>query len=211
MAKKGEASAGERRRPRAPTISEARLKQHKDAVGDRKLWQLANRLEELEKLRGDGVLNTPFIALEALGALSGGLISGRSQDQLQTAWHEDWGDETMTVPLALILAIREVWNDYKHSPSGRTLGEAFQIEGGSQGKQPMKSKLATIDRGRRLAREVERVYLALEHDELALRLEEAIQTVAVKNGVSFSTVENSHKAHRNHIRSALREYPKLCV
>lgn len=194
-----------RRKPRPPIISSEHLRRHKEAVGDTELWQLANRLAELERLRADGELNPPYIALEALGSLAGGLLSGRSQEQLQTVWPEEWGEETMVVPLALVLALRDAWVNYRQAPLGKTLGEAFQIEGGSQGKHPMKSRLATIDNGRRLAREVEVLYLAVENDENALRLEEAIQTVADKNGVSFRTAEEAHKAHRKYIRMALEE------
>jgi hypothetical protein len=194
-----------RRKPRAPAVSSDGLKDHKNAIEDRELWQLANRLEEFERLRKDKVLNTPFIALEALGALSGGLVSGRTEEQLRTAWPAEWGQDTITVPLSLLLALRDVWDNYKQASSGRTLGEAFQIEGGSQGKHPMKSKLATIDRARKLARKVEINYLQLEGDTNPMRIEDAIQTVADENEVSFVTVKEAYDDHKKHIRSSLEE------
>ena len=73
MSKKREANAGKRRKSRAPVVTRDGLKQQKEVISDRELWQLNNRLEELERLRKAEVLNTPFIALEALGALSGRL------------------------------------------------------------------------------------------------------------------------------------------
>lgn len=198
-----------KRKPRAPTVSAVGIKKHIEAIEDPELWQLANRLEEYERLRKEGLLNTPFIALEALGALAGGIASGRSEDQLRTAWPKEWGNETITVPLPLILALRDVWVDYKQSPSGKTLGEAFQIEGGAQGKHPMKSKIATIDKERKLARDVETIYLQLEKDENPLRLEDAIQTVADENNLSFDTVKQAHRSHRKHIRASLEELEVL--
>ena len=209
MSRKREPRAGEKRTPRAPVISADGLKQHKEALGDKELWQLNNRLEILEELRSVGVLNTPFIALEALSALSGALVTGRSEEQLQTVWPKDWGNETITVPLVLILALREVWTDYKNAPSSKTLGEAFQIEGGGQGKPRMKSKLGAIDRARRLAREVEVIYLQLEDDKSPSRLADAIQMVADQNKVSFGSVQKAHKARRKHIRSSLKDLEVL--
>lgn len=197
------------RKPRPPIVSKGNLKEHSDAIGDPELWQLANRLEELERLRKAGDLNTPFIALEALGALSGGLVSGRPEDQLLSVWPEEWGRETMTAPLALILALRNAWSDYKTAPSGRTLGEAFQIEGGAQGKKPMKSRLAIIDRDRRLSREVEDVYLGAGLAEKPIRLSDAVQQVADANELGFETVKDAHDRHRKRLRNKLSELELL--
>jgi len=200
MSKKREANAGQRRKSRAPIVSIEGLKEHKEAISDPELWQLNNRFEGFERLRKEGVLNTPFIALEALGALSGGLVSGRTEDEMKTTWPQEWGQETITVPLALLLALRDVWTDYKQAPTGKKLGEAFKIEGGKQGGQPMKSKLATIDNARKLAREVEVIYYRKEGEENTERLDDAIQTVATKYEVSFETVSDAHKKHRDNIR-----------
>lgn len=205
MSKKHEANAGQRRKSRAPAVSTEGLKQHKEAISDRELWQLNNRLEELERLRKAGVLNTPFIALEALGALSEGLVNGRTEAELKTTWPQEWGHETITVPLALLLALRDAWADYKQAPTGTTLGESFKIEGGEQGRHPMKSKLATIDNARRLAGEVEAIYYRVEGEEDTVRLEDAIQTVARANNVGFETVKEAHKKRRDYIRSSLTD------
>ena len=205
MSKKREANAGKRRKSRAPVVTRDGLKQQKEVISDRELWQLSNRLEELERLRKAEVLNTQFIALEALGALSGGLVGGRTEDELRATWQQEWGHETITVPLALLLALREAWTDYKQAPTGRTLGEAFKIEGGEQGSHPMKSKLATIDNARKLAREVEVIYYQVEGEENTVLLNDAILTVARENNVGFDTVKDAHKKHRDYIRSSLTD------
>lgn len=209
MTKKSEAKAGQRRKARAPVVSEKGLKLHKEAISDRELWQLNNRLEELERLRKEGVLNTPFIALEALGALSQGLISGRTEAQLRTVWPKDWGTETVAVPLALLLALHDAWSNYKKAPTGKTLGETFEIEGGKQGKRPMKSKLATIDNARKLASEVEVFYYQIDPEQSDIRLQDVIHAVATKNQVSFETVKEAHKQHRDYIRSVLTDLEVL--
>lgn len=198
---KNKAQAGQRRKTRAPEVSLQGLEEHKEAISDPDLWALSNRLEELERLRKEGVLNTPFVALEALGALSGGLVGGRSEGQLKTVWPDDWGSETIEVPLALLLSLRDAWAIYKSAPTGKTLGEAFGVEGDGI----MKSKLHTIDKHRRLAREVELEYYKIECVKSDVRRDDAIQNVADKNGLSFDTVKEAHKAHRIKIRSVLSD------
>lgn len=205
MGKKREANAGQRRKARSPVVSRDGLEKHKEALYDPELLQLTYRLEEFERLRQAKVLNTPFIAMEALAALSSGLLSGRTEDELRGTWPREWGQETITVPLELLLALRGAWTDYKQAPTGTTLGEAFKIEGGEQGRHPMKSKLATIDNARGLAREVEAIYYQVKGEDNPARLEDAIQAVASKHEVSFETVKEAHKKHRDCIRSGLTD------
>lgn len=194
-----------RRKPRAPKVSAQGLSELKDSLTDRELFKLSNRFELLEELRKDDVLNTPYIALEALGAIAGGLVSGRKNEQLKQTWPKEWGEATATVPLALLLALGSVWDDYQQAPPGKTLGESFKIEGGAAGKHPMKSKLATIDRDRRLANAVEIEYLASNAEGEPRRLNDAIEQVAEANSCSFQTVLEAHKKHRSHIREYLDE------
>ena len=194
-----------RRKPRAPKVSKHGLSELKDSVIDRELFALSSRFELLEELRKNGDLNTPYIALEAFGAIAGGLVSGRNDEQLKQTWPKEWGEDTATVPLALLLALGSAWDNYRQAPTGKTLGEAFKIEGGSAGKHPMKTKLATIDRARRLANEVEIEYLASNAEGEQRRLEDAMQMVAEANKLSFQTVKDAHKEHRNPIRKILAE------
>jgi hypothetical protein len=205
MSKKNEANAGQKRKPRGPTLSVKGLQNHKDAVADEELWELNNRLEILERLRKEEKLNTPFIALEALAELSEGVVSRRTERQLRTVWPSEWGNETITVPLKLLLALSEVWGEYRQPENKMTLGEAFEIEGGGQGKHSMKEKLATEKGYIRLARKVEILYIAKEDDEDALTLEEAIEEVAGKEGVAFETVKQAHKKYKKYIRTTLTD------
>jgi len=194
-----------RRKTRAPIVSDEALKEVKENIQDRELLQLAYRFEILEELNKAGTINTRFLALEALGALSGGRIEGRAEGDLQTCWPKEWGTETITLPLSLVLALRDGWQDYKKAPKGKKLGEAFKIEGGGQGNPSMKARLATIDRARGLARAVETQYAQVKDDINALPLDEIINQVASAHGVSFETVKSAHKAHRDSIRGTLYE------
>ena len=205
MSKKNEANAGQKRKPRGPKLSVTGLQNYKDAVADGELWQLNNRLEILERLRKEEKLNTPFIALEALAALSEGVVSRRTERQLRTVWPSEWGNEAITVPLKLLLDLGKVWGEYRQPENKMTLGEAFEIEGGGRGKHPMKEKLATEIGYIRLANKVEILYIAIEGDENPLRLEEAIAEVADKEGVGFETVEQAHKKYKKYTRTTLTD------
>ncbi|MCR9109654.1 hypothetical protein [Marivita sp. XM-24bin2] len=55
-----------RRKPRPPQVSEQALAELNETVVDEELLALTNRLKLFEELRTEGVLNTPYIALEAL-------------------------------------------------------------------------------------------------------------------------------------------------
>ena len=192
-----------RRKTRAPIVSVEALKDFKESIQDRELLRLAYRLEFFEDLRKSKKLNTPFIALEALGAFAGGKENGRSEEDLQSCWPKEWGTETITLPLSLILALREGWHDYKNAPTGKKLGESFKIEGGRQGNHPMKTRLATIDRARKLAREVESRYLRIEGDPDSLPKNEVMFEVAIAYGVGFETVKDACDAYSIAMRREL--------
>jgi hypothetical protein len=203
MASKGSANAGQRRKPRGRTIDQNALKELKENIVDRELLRLAYRLEILEELRKARELNTPFIALEALGALAGGKKAGVSEEDLQSCWPKEWGDETITVPLSLVSALRDGWHDYKTAPSGKSLGEALKIEGGGQGRKPMKARLETIDRARKLARAVESRYLQIEGEPASMTLDDVVWEVANTHNVSFQMVKDAHNVHAKAIRREL--------
>ena len=203
MALKGTANAGQRRKPRGPVADPKAIKQLADDIIDPELLQLACRLEALEILRRKRTLNTPFIALEALGAFAGSKASGRTEKDLQNCWPKEWGTETLTVPLSLVLALRDGWTAYKAAPSGKSLGESLKIEGGGQGRHPMKERLKTIDRDIALANAVESKYLRIEGLPDAKSLEDVFSEVAEAHDLSIQKVKDAHTMHKHAIRHAL--------
>lgn len=200
MTVRGRANAGQRRKPRGPTIDERALKKLKEDIVDRELFQLSYRLRALEALRQKREINTIFIALEALGAFAGAKTAGRTEIDLQSCWPEEWGTETITVPLPLLLALRDAWANYKAAHSGKSLGEAFQLEGGGQGRPPMKQRLETIDRAVVLANAVESRYLQIEGASDSLSLADVLAEVSEKNQLSVETVKKAHDLHKEIIR-----------
>lgn len=192
-----------RRKPRGSQINEIALGDWKESVGDEELVRLSFRLETLEGLRKAGTLNTRFIALEALGALAGARHAGRTDEILKSCWPAEWGTETMTVPLSLLLALRDGWLDYMAAPPGKSLGEALKIEGGGQGRKPMKARLKAVDQTKELARAVEARYLQIEGAPDSMTLDDVFFEVAAHD-VSFQTVKDAHRAYGQAIRKELR-------
>lgn len=189
-----------RRKPRGPVVNREALEEWAESVVDTELVKLSFRFEALESLRKAGTLNTRFLALEALGALTSARQLGRTEENLRSCWPKDWGDETLSVPLSLLLALRDGWSDYKNAYSGKNFGEALKIEGGGQGAQPMKVTLANIDRARALANEVEARYLQIEGSQDTISQVDARAEVAEAHGVSLETVKKAHEAHAPNIR-----------
>lgn len=85
------------------------------------------------------------------------------------------------------------------------MGEAFGIEGGSQGNHKIKSKFATFDKHLVYARDVEILYLGSQLSNEPLSLEAAFDAVATKNGVGLGTIKDAHKKFRDYIRKHLRD------
>jgi len=194
------------RKKRAPKVSTEALRSWKQGASrDADLEQLSARLLQFEKLRQEQVLNTPFIALEALSALAGASLEGKSEEAVRATWPEAWGDADIKVPLSLILALSHAWLSYRNPSSQKSLGEAFRVEGGGQGKAPMKDALTNLDAARRNANDVEATYLALNIDNNGQSLEMVIETIADERGSTPETERRHHRKHREALRKGLKD------
>lgn len=161
------------------------------------------RLLQFENLRHDKVLNTQFIALEALSAIAGASLAGKSEEAVRATWPEPWGDATISVPLPMVLALGRAWLSYRSPNSSQSLGEAFRIEGRGQGKTPMKDVLANLDAARRNANDVEAAYLASNTDSVGISLEQAFDEIAEAQGIAPETVKKHHRKHKDEICKGL--------
>jgi len=173
---------------------------------DRDLFRLKRRFDYFEELRGQHVLNTPFIAIEALSALARGISHGKTETELRATWPKAWGNTTINVPLSLLLAINEVWSKYKEAGPTVTLGEAFGVEAAKKsGSHRMKSVLATLDREMRNAKAVDLEYIASSAEGSAKSLEDIIVSVAKENGISPVTVRLHYNKHKETLHTGLKE------
>lgn len=193
------------RKKRAPIVSTEALKSWKqDTSRDEELVRLTARLIQLEKLKQDKVLNSTFIAFEALSAFAG-LSLEKSEDALRNTWPEAWGDETICVPLPLVSALRDAWLSYRTPDANQSLGESFRVEGRGQGRKPMKDVLTNLDAARRNANEAEIDYLASNNGGAGMSLEQAFEELSEPRGIAPETVQKQHRKHKEEIRKGLKE------
>lgn len=194
------------RKKRAPKINLVALSAHKEALGDRDLLVISTRFDHFEKLRSEGMINTPFIAMEALSTLAQGKLSGKTEAELRDTWPKTWGEATMAVPLPLLLAISDAWSKYKEADQVVTLGEAFGLEAARKsGSHRMKSLLATLDREMRHATAVHLEYLAATAEGSPKSLEQVIDEVAEANALSTETIKLHYKKHKDNLHNGLKE------
>jgi hypothetical protein len=170
---------------------------------------LGSCFEGFEELRKAHKISTPFIALEALGAILGARTQGYSDAEIRRIWPEAWGEDSVQVPAALLSALRDAWLNYQNAPAGTTLGEAFNVEGGGQGRQRMNDALKSHRKSKGLAIKVEVEYMAASLSAEPITLDKSIEAVAAREGVSFETAKNAHATHKISLRAAMARHGLL--
>ena len=177
-------------KPSPPKLNRDGLKEFRSSTDDKaELIALASRFETYQTSLKTHELTTTFIAFEALAAFCGGRLEGYSDEDLQTTWPKDWGSDAAKVPFTLLMALSRAWMKYQTSPKGTTLGEAFGLEGGGQGRQRIKDRQATRDKHKKLSNKVLIEYLSPEG---RISVENAIAIVAEAEDVPFKTVERAY-------------------
>ena len=146
------------------------------------LKTLRARLRQLETARKAKEVTTTYIAFEALSAFVGGRSAGHTDAELRETWPSEWGEQTITVPLALLSELAQGWVKYTDPSDAATLGEAMKLEGGGQGSSPVKRRMQTKDRRRKLANAVIIEYLAQGAAGQPISLEASKNIVADKLG-----------------------------
>ena len=172
-----------------------------------KLTALAPYFLLLEEMKDKRSLNTPFISLEALARITTACIEGYEEDDVLGSYPDAWGRETISVPLPLLIALKDAWDSYRSADVGISLGESFGVEGKGQGKSKMKGRLEQRLKEHRIMNAVELAYLASGNtaEEVdAISLEVAIEQVAEVEGLSADTVQKYHKKHSKYLRGELK-------
>lgn len=172
-----------------------------------KLTALAPYFLLLEEMKDKRSLNTPFISLEALARITTACIEGYEEDDVLGSYPDAWGRETISVPLPLLIALKDAWDSYRSADVGISLGESFGVEGKGQGKSKMKGRLEQRLKEHRIMNAVELAYLASgntaeEVDAISLVL--AIEQVAEVEELSAATVRKYYKKHSTYLRGELK-------
>lgn len=141
----------------------------------------------------------------AFSAFEGGLEHNDIADAYpKTAWRKD----TVEIPRDWLRVLVEGWAKYKSGNTGSTLGEAFGVEGGGQGRQPIRERMDQINRDIRLSNKVIIEYGSAQADNGSATLDRAFHAVAEDEGVSVDTVRRAHKKRKEATRDRM-EYLHL--
>lgn len=187
-------------KPRPPKLNPKVFEQCKSPMEVTRI-----RFEILDEHRRKGDLPTTYITLDALSSIQAARELGFSEAEVRSTWSASWGDQEVVVPAALLNNLKSAWLKYRDAPPGTTLGEAFNLEGGGQGKASARNQQMTRDKHRGLADDVEIVYFQAMLNNKPISEEEAQETVAARLDLSFETVRNAHKKFKPEIRAALQK------
>ena len=197
------------RKKRTPYLNLDKLKEVGSQIraeGD--LGALASYFLLLERMEQEGVLTAPFIALEALARITTARTEGYQEGDILKSCPEAWGQQTVSIPLPLLMALLDTWELYRSADTGVNLGETFGIEGKGQGKDKMKRKFEQRLKENRISNAVELAYVSSGHTgerSDAVSLDRAIEQVAEFEGLSVETVKAYHKKHNKYLRSVLKD------
>ena len=163
-----------------------------------------NRFDILDEHRKKDDLPTTYISLEGLSFFQASREQGYTDEQLRDAWPDSWGKEEVIVPAALLNTLMTAWLTYRDAPSGKTLGEAFGLEAGGQGKLPAYKLQMNRDHRRGIAQQVEIEYIIAGENGDPISEERAQTMIAEQRDLSFETVRNAHNEYKQEIRQKLQ-------
>jgi len=196
------------RKKRTPTLDLDKLKETSSRTrAEEEVPKLKAYLSLLEEMKAEQKLNTPFISMEALARITTANIECYNEEDVLATCPEAWGNETISVPLPLLIALRDAWDTYRSADGSVSLGESFHIEGKGQGKSKMKGRLEQRLKEHRITNAVEIAYLASGNageEPDAISLETAIEQVAEAEELKADTVRKYHKKHSKYLRGEFK-------
>lgn len=119
-------------------------------------------------------------------------------------WQQGTSPETIEIPLwaaeTICSGFMQYWDEAKGAAPRQSFGEALGLEGGGQGRRP--KILAYLKSWNDI-----QICLAIAFkDESGIKIEAAIQEIAGKRGLSYTTVRDIWSRHAEHARNALRNF-----
>ncbi len=113
----------------------------------------------------------------------------------------DWGlppCDLVPVPWWVLRQLAPCWLNYINSPAGKTFGEAFNLEGGGQGKQRYRDTIDKFTRDWKIALDV----LHWQTSNKNSTLEQAIFEIADNSGLSDETIKRAWNKYKERVKPA---------
>lgn len=188
-------------RKKAPVVSDDDIDRFKSV---NPLKRLEARLRRNEDNRAAGKLTTSYLTFEVFEAWIAATQKGYTEEELRAIWMPNWGDESLTLPKALVAAIVCGWVTYKANSAEMTFGQAFELEPKGRGGSSILKMAKTREKNFKIALNVFIEYVAEPDKEAALSLEEAKEKTATRLKVSIATVNDAWKNHADEVRDYFR-------
>ena len=188
-------------RKKAPVVSDDDIDRFKSV---NPLKRLEARLRRNENNRAAKKLTTTYLTFEVFEAWIAATQKGHTEEELRAIWMPEWGDESLTLPRALIASIVFGWVTYKANRADMTLAQAFELGASSQGGSSILKMAKTREKKFKIALNVFIEYVAEPDKEAALSLEEAKEKTATTFKVSIATVNDAWKNHADEVRDYFR-------
>jgi hypothetical protein len=172
------------------------------------------RTRQLTDRAHNSTLPKSHVAFEVIAmALSGYEGDIKAQEIIEALPVQSWRDDTLILPRTLIATLVEGWQRYRKAPSGSTLGECFDLEGGGQGLRPARHKSDKIDQDVHLANAVCLELALAEHSGTKLSQSKAYRMVAERQQeagpeVNEQTIKRAYKKYGEQMMPTLRKQLK---
>ena len=171
---------------------------------NRQMIEFAQYFEDLDELRANVKIPTTYVSFEVLQGLVDGLTSGISSERLNDALPAALGEDTVTVPLAVVRDLVGKWDHYRNSPQPN-LTKNFGF-GGMKHERTVLTKMEQIRTDRYYARRVIEERLYAKERNTKMSLEKAYERVAETEKVSIDTLKRAYRKHQAHWKKVLKKH-----
>lgn len=135
-------------------------------------------------------ISAQYASLDLLSTIFLAIEEGLDNSEITVCYPvASWREDTVEVPRALLRPIVESWMEYQSG--SKKLGEAFNVEGGGQGRRSVRNTEKTNNRDQRLSNRVVYLLLQAEGNGRPISQDAAFQTVVEESGVNYETVRKA--------------------
>jgi hypothetical protein len=157
----------------------------------------------LKAMQDEGEATKQLVALEILSKLFRQKVARISVEDMIELLPVEWQGDVVPVPLPVLEALMVPYAEYSRAPDNVTLGQAWGLEGqGTTGKRRSVRNLKVLRKDLAVALEIEELYHLEKFTGNKTVVEDLIQEVAVRRGVSESTARKAYER----FKPAAREY-----
>lgn len=199
-----------RRKSRSSRLDLEGLNAFREGLGSPEILAIHQRLGHFDELMHQRRLPNTLIAFEAIQMTVSALQSGIDAIAIKEIWPDGWDEQTVEVPLRLLVALSNAWSVYRAAEGEKSLGQAFGLESSLAARRKTLTTLKILDTQLKYAKRVEVEYIASGLEGKGKTLEMVYDEIAEEfssvegEEVSPETVKKAHKAFGSQVREGLK-------